>query len=148
MIRLNLPEVEVKIREKEGNHEIFDVIRKKYIHLTPEEWVRQHFIHYLISHLDYPRSLIKVESELHYNQLKKRSDILTYSSSGVPFLLVECKSFKNPINQETLMQATTYNKTVNAPYLVLTNGLKHYSYAQQYGTYASLKEIPFYERKA
>ncbi|MEM8568355.1 MAG: type I restriction enzyme HsdR N-terminal domain-containing protein [Bacteroidota bacterium] len=144
MTRLNLPEVEFKIREKEENHEIFDVIRKKYIHLTPEEWVRQHFIHYLISHLNYPRSLIKVESGLIYNTLVKRSDILAYSSDGKPLLLVECKSFKKPINQGTLVQATTYNKMISAPYLALTNGLNHFCYTQKEGTYTSLKEIPTY----
>ncbi|MEM9855900.1 MAG: type I restriction enzyme HsdR N-terminal domain-containing protein [Bacteroidota bacterium] len=144
MKRLNLPEVEFKIREKEDSHEIFDIVRKKYIAITPEEWVRQHFIHYLISYLNYPRSLITVESGLKYNTLLKRSDIITYDSLGKPFLLVECKSFKVPVNQKTLNQATMYNKSILARYLIITNGIKHYCYQHSDGTYSTLREVPPY----
>lgn len=144
MQTLNLPEIELKIREKEANYEIFDIIRKKYVFLTPEEWVRQHFVHYLISHLKYPKSLIKVETGLKYNQLTKRSDILAYSSEAKPFLLVECKSFKVKINKTALEQAAVYNKNIDAPYLVLTNGIKHYCWTKDGGNYSVMNEIPPY----
>ena len=146
MKTLNLPEVEFKIRKKEANYEIFDVIRRKYVVLTPEEWVRQHFIHYLINVLSYPKSLIKVENGLVYNKLLKRSDIVTYDANAQPQLLVECKSFKVEINQSTLNQATMYNKTLCAPYLVLTNGIKHYSFMKKGNSYTSIDEVPDFKK--
>lgn len=126
MQNLNFPQYEFKIRKDAAKVEIFDIIRKKYVVLYPEEWVRQHVVHYLLSALKYPKSLIKVESGLSYNKLMKRSDVLIYNSQGQPHLLVECKSFKQPINQATLDQATTYNKKLMAQYVLLTNGLNHY----------------------
>lgn len=139
---LNLPEIELKIRKKEANREIFDIIRKKFVFLTPEEWVRQHFIHFLIDHLGYSKSLLKVESGLKYNSLNKRSDIVAYNSNATPILLVECKSFKESINQKALDQATVYNKKIRATYVVLTNGLKHYCCLKKGGAYSFSDEIP------
>lgn len=148
MKTLNLPEIDFKIRKKEENQEIFDVIRKKYIHLTPEEWVRQHFIHYLIIDLGYPKSLLKVESGLLYNSLRKRSDIVAYNAKASAILLVECKSYKVNINQVAVNQAAIYNKNISAPYLVLTNGLKHYCFKQKGSTYSVANEIPPYHKIA
>lgn len=124
--KLNLPQFEVKIKEEEGKHYIFDYIRKNYFLLTPEEWVRQHFINLLLSHYKYPKSLIKVESGLRYNTLLKRSDITIYDRTGTPFMLVECKSADQPINQSSFNQAAMYNTTTMAKYLTLTNGIKTY----------------------
>ncbi|MBL6448314.1 type I restriction enzyme HsdR N-terminal domain-containing protein [Fulvivirga sp. 29W222] len=126
MIELNLPRIECNIRKKEGKIEIFDVVRKKFIQLTPEEWVRQHMIHFLINEQEYPKSLIKVESGLKYNRLQKRSDILVYSRSATPFLIVECKSYDVKITQATIDQVSVYNKQLGAPYAVVSNGLIHY----------------------
>ena len=126
MDKLNLPEIDFNIRKNEGNIEIFDIIRKKYIALQPEEWVRQHVIHYLINSLSYPKSMFRVESSLKYNSLDKRSDILVYNRSGQPHLLVECKSYKTKINQAALNQLTQYNKVLNAQYILLTNGINHF----------------------
>lgn len=126
MVELNLPKIDCNIRKNEGNFEIFDVIRKKYIHLTPEEWVRQHVLHFLIYDRKYPRSLIKVEAGLRYNKLKKRSDILVYNRLAKPFLIVECKSFDVKIGQATVDQVCLYNKQLGAQFAVVSNGLIHY----------------------
>lgn len=126
MQKLNLPEFTYTLRHADGKVWIFDVIRKKYLVLTPEEWVRQHFIHYLITTLEYPRSLIKVEGGLTYNQLSKRSDIVIHDREGRPWMVVECKSPELTINEASLRQASTYNATLRAKYITVTNGLKHY----------------------
>ena len=126
MDKLNFPEFACNIRKKAGKVEIFDIIRKKYVYLFPEEWVRQHAINYFINHLDYPKSLVRVESGLHYNHLEKRSDILIYNKEGRPYFLIECKSYKIKINQSALNQATVYNKALNAEFILLTNGINHF----------------------
>jgi hypothetical protein len=126
MYKLNLPDFEYSIKKDDGKVWIFDVIRKKYLVLTPEEWVRQHFIHYLITELKYPKSLIKVEGGLTYNQLSKRSDIVIFDREARPWMVVECKSPELPINESVLRQASVYNTTLKASYLVVTNGMKHF----------------------
>lgn len=102
---------------------IFDVIRKKYIVLTPEEWVRQHFIHFLINSYKYPKSLMKVESGLKYNNLQKRSDIQVYTRKGHPFLVVECKASNVKLDSKVIDQAALYNKSIGADYIIVTNGM-------------------------
>lgn len=142
--KLNLPQFEVKIKEEEGKHYIFDYIRKSYFLLTPEEWVRQHFINLLLIHYKYPKSLIKVESGLRYNKLLKRSDITVYDRTGSPFLLIECKSADQPINQSSFNQAAMYNMTTKAKYLALTNGLKTFccEIDHELKKYEFLKDLP------
>lgn len=95
--------------------------------LTPEEWVRQHFIHFLINELNYPKSLIKIESGVGYNRLQKRSDIKIFDRNGSPFAIVECKASTVPITKDTFDQVATYNKTFRAPYIMVTNGMEHFS---------------------
>ena len=124
-MQLNLPAFEHKLKDDKGKPYIFDVIRKKYVKLDPEEWVRQHFIHYLFS-LSYPKSLIQVERGHHYQKLQKRTDIMVYDRAGKPFLLVECKAPGVPLSSATFRQAGIYNRTFEAPYLAITNGLQHY----------------------
>ncbi len=124
--KLNLPQFELKIKEEDGKHYIFDYIRKNYFLLTPEEWVRQHFIHLLLNHYKYPKALIQVEGGLRYNKLLKRSDIVVFDREGKPFLLIECKSADQKINQSSFDQAAMYNMTTKAKYIALTNGLKTY----------------------
>lgn len=125
MLKLNLPSFDYKLRKEEGKVWIFDGIRKKYIVLTPEEWVRQHFIHYLINEKKYPRSLMRIEGGLRYNALQKRSDIVVYDVKGLPWLVVECKAPHEPISQATVHQASVYNATLKAPYIAVTNGIHH-----------------------
>lgn len=128
MIALNLPSFQYNVKNIDGKVMIFDIIRKKYVQLTPEEWVRQHFVHFMIHHLKYPKSLISIETGLRFNQLQKRSDIIVHDRKGVPWLIVECKSPDQPINERTVWQVSVYNNTVNAPYVAMTNGIKHICY--------------------
>lgn len=146
MIKLNLPAFEYKLKKAHGKVWIFDVIRKKYIILTPEEWVRQHFIHYLIAELHYPKALVKIEGGLMYNQLKKRSDILVFDREGKPWMVVECKSPDLKLSESTLRQASAYNATLKARYLTVSNGLAHYCAATDWdlGKTTLLERLPEY----
>lgn len=126
MISLNLPKVEFKIKSNENKQFIFDIIRKKYVTLNPEEWVRQHILHYLTSYKNYPKSLIAVEKQLVVNNLKKRFDILVFNDKGQAEIIVECKAPDMSITQEVFDQIARYNLKINAKYLMVSNGLQHY----------------------
>ncbi len=126
MYKLNLPEPALSLKKEEGKVYIFDIIRKKYVVLTPEEWVRQHFIHFLINDLKYPRSLFRIEGALSYNRMQKRSDILVRNREGKPWMLVECKSPTIKLTQKAFNQIAVYNMTIGATYLAVTNGMVHY----------------------
>ena len=128
MVKLNLPDFSYNLKKDEGKILIFDVIRKKFIVLTPEEWVRQHFINYMIDHLKYPKSLIKIESGLRYNTLQKRTDIVVYNRDGKPWMVVECKAFDQTLDQQTIRQISTYNHTLQANFITITNGMSHLSF--------------------
>lgn len=122
---LNLPSHSFQIKEEEGKLSIFDALRKKFLILTPEEWVRQHVIHYLVSFKHYPKSLFSLEKGVKYNQLQKRFDILILDREGSPFLLVECKAPEVKLSQKTAEQIAVYNKTIRAKYLAISNGKQH-----------------------
>ena len=126
MEKLVFPTFKYKIRNENGKVAIFDIIRKKYIILTHEEWVRQHLIHYFINQMNYPKSLISVEDGLKVNKMQKRSDIIIYNRTGKLFMVVECKSTKIKLNQNSMIQLSTYNLKYNSEYLALTNGLQVY----------------------
>ena len=147
MIRLNLPEAQCNIKKIDGKLSVFDIIRKKFVVLTPEEWVRQHFIHHLIKDLQYPKTLLRVEFGIQYNQLPKRPDLVVYDRKGSPYALVECKAPEVPITQKTFEQAAAYNQVVKAKYLMTTNGMKHYCCAidHEQGKYRFLPDIPVFE---
>ena len=146
MTQLELPAFDIKLKKSERGVEVFDIIRKKYIMLTPEEWVRQHFVHFLITRLNYPKSLIRVESGHSYNALLKRSDIITYDRTGKAFLLTECKSASEKLNESALYQVATYNHSVNAQYIALTNGIGFIcgKPGQSGSAMKWLKELPVY----
>jgi hypothetical protein len=126
MISLNLPPVEFKIKSSENKQFIFDIIRKKYVTLNPEEWVRQHILHFLTTNKNYPTSLIAVEKQLIVNNLKKRFDVLVFNHKGEAEIIVECKSPDTNITQEVFDQIARYNLKLNAKYLMVSNGLQHY----------------------
>lgn len=126
MQQLNFPETEFRFKSSENNIRIFDIIRKKFVVLSPEEWVRQHVVHWLIEHKNYPRSLINVEKQLIINGMRKRYDIVVFHSDGSIDILVECKSSSVEITQEVFDQIARYNLTANAEYLMVTNGLQHF----------------------
>jgi hypothetical protein len=144
MQALNLPAYDCKLKHSDGISFIFDPIRKKFVQLTPEEWVRQHFLHYLTLHLHYPKSLISMEKGLKYNSLQKRTDLCVYSQEGLPLVLIECKSAEVTISAETVKQASVYNQTIKAPYIMLTNGVQHYCWKVDFATqqFQTLAQIP------
>ncbi|WP_439882282.1 type I restriction enzyme HsdR N-terminal domain-containing protein [Pontibacter sp. MBLB2868] len=146
MDALNLPPFDHKITKSGANYLIFDALRRKYIVLTPEEWVRQHFAHYLINHLNYPKSLISVERGTHYNKLQKRTDLCVYNKEGKPHVLVECKAAYLPITQEVVKQVSVYNQTIQAKYVIITNGLQHFCWQVDFEQrkFEPLQEIPMY----
>ena len=146
MQKLNLPTCTFNIKSNENKKFIFDIIRKKYFVLTPEEWVRQHFIHFLIHRKKYPISLIAVEKQLRINQQKKRTDILVFNTLGTPQIIVECKAPSIKITQKSFDQIARYNLKLNAKYLIVSNGLRHYFCEMDFKneTYVFLKEIPDY----
>ena len=147
MQKLNFSEYNFRFKNKENKALIFDEIRKKFIVLKPEEWVRQHCLRFLIEEKKYPKSLINVEKSLIINNLTKRYDIVIYNSDGSIFLIVECKSPKIKISQDTFDQIARYNLTLKASYLMVTNGLNHYycNIDFENETYNFLKEIPSYK---
>ena len=148
MKKLNLPVITARTRVgKNGKQEIFDEIRKKFVRLTPEEWVRQHFLNFMVAYLGFPASLIVVEAELTYNQMKKRFDILAYLPDGNPCMVVECKAPTVEVTQVVLDQVAMYNMTLTVNYLAVTNGISHYACRidHERRTYTFLKEIPTYD---
>jgi type I site-specific restriction endonuclease len=149
MTPLNLPTYVFRIRESGKGHCIFDSIRKKFVALSPEEWVRQNFIRYLTEEKKYPASLIAIETGLKYNQLQKRSDILIYDRKGSVWMIIECKAPEIKISQKTFDQAATYNMSGKnkTTFLGVTNGLKHYCCEMKYpqNTYTFLKDFPDFE---
>ncbi len=147
MQELNLPSYSFKLKQEKDKTYVFDAIRKKYVLLTPEEWVRQHIIQFVIQEKKYPASLVAVEIGLKYNQLQKRADVLVYNNSGVPLLLIECKAPEVKITQEVFHQIALYNMTYKVAYLLVTNGLEHYCCVMDYtnNTYQFLQDIPEYK---
>jgi hypothetical protein len=123
---LNLPAYEFQQRERAGKREIYDPIRQKYVRLTPEEWVRQHFVQYLIRDRGVPRGLVTVEQSFDYQGMARRADIIVHDRAGQPLLMTECKAPAVPLEQATLDQVARYNRVVDAPFLIITNGLEHY----------------------
>lgn len=147
MEKLKFPEFNLLIKSKENKTFIFDSVRKKWLILSPEEWVRQHCIHYLIDYKGYPWGLIQVEKKLKVNKIEKRYDIIVFNREGAINLLVECKRPNVPITQKTFDQIAQYNLALNSDYLMLTNGLYHY-YCQmdfEQKKYVFLKDLPSFK---
>lgn len=144
MQHLNFPTYSFRFKNSENKVSIFDSIRKKFILLTPEEWVRQHVIMFLLDVKKYPKSLINVEKTVKVNGMNKRYDIVVFNPDGSIFLLVECKAPEVKINQRTFDQIARYNLILNAQYLMVTNGLNHYFCEMDFENekYSFLKELP------
>lgn len=149
MQELNFPKFVFRFKNNENKVSIFDVIRKRFMVLQPEEWVRQHCVHYLIEVKKYPISLINVEKELKVNDLKKRYDIVIFNTDGSIHLIVECKAPKIEIKQNTFDQIARYNLALNATFLMVTNGLNHYYCSMDFKAeqYHFLKDIPEYQKQ-
>jgi len=143
---LNFPTYSFRLKNSENNTQIFDVVRKKFVVLQPEEWVRQHCIQYLIQEKNYPISLINVEKVILINGLKKRYDIVVFNPNGSLKLVVECKAPKIKISQTTFDQIARYNLTLKAPYIMVTNGLNHYfcTMNHDFESFEFLQNLPDY----
>ena len=139
MIKVNYPEPVFRFKEENGKEMIFDFIRKQWLLLNEEEWVRQNFIQFLVQELKYPLELIAVEKEIQLGELKKRFDILVYDRDHRPWILVECKAGEIVLDEKVLLQVLRYNISMPANFLVITNGQFTYAWEKING---ELKEIP------
>ncbi|NMH26304.1 type I restriction enzyme HsdR N-terminal domain-containing protein [Flavobacterium solisilvae] len=144
MQKLNFPAYTFRFKNSENKVAIFDVIRKKFIILTPEEWVRQHTVQFLLEEKKYPKSHINVEKLIKVNDTSKRYDIAVFKPNGELFLLIECKAPEVSISQDTFDQIARYNLKLKAEYLMVTNGLNHYFCQMDFENekYVFLKELP------
>jgi hypothetical protein len=147
MQKLNFPDYQFRFKNKENKLAIFDEIRKKFILVTPEEWVRQNCVHYLMSELNYPKSHINVEKLVKINGINKRYDIVIFNIKGEIEVLVECKATSVAINQATFDQIAQYNLKLKANFLMVTNGLNHYFCQMDFENekYTFLKTLPKFE---
>ena len=145
---LNFPAYDFRLKNSENNTHIYDAIRKKFVVLQPEEWVRQHVVNYLILDKKYPKSLINVEKQLTINQIQKRYDIVVFRPNGKIAILVECKAPDISITQNTFDQIARYNMQLKAEYLMVTNGLDHYYCKMDFNAekYRFLTDIPDFSR--
>jgi len=149
MQKLNFPSYSFRFKNSENKVAIFDEIRKKFVMLTPEEWVRQHTVQYLIQECNYPKSLLNAEKQVKINGMSKRYDIVIFNSDGSIFLVVECKQPDVIISQNTFDQIARYNFTLKAEYLMVTNGLNHYFCQMDFENekYSFLEELPLFGKK-
>ena len=147
MYELNLPKYGIKIANENGHLTIFDVLRRKYVALTPEEWVRQHFVHYLIGHKGYPQTLMANEIQLAIGNKKLRCDSVLYDRSLKPRMIIEYTAPTVNITQKVFDQITVYNMLLHVDYLVVSNGIKHYCCQMDYDNqkYLFLEDIPDYQ---
>ena len=146
MFALNLPGYDTKISSKDGKPTIFDLLRRCYVALTPEEWVRQHFVHFLIEHCNYPATLMGNEVGLTLNGTKKRCDTVVYDRNLKPRIIIEYKAPTVKINKEVFSQIARYNLILKVDYLIISNGIQHYCCRMDYGknSFEFIANIPEY----
>ena len=143
MIKIEFPKQQVKTRQQGATSEIFDIIRKKWLRLSPEEWVRQHMIHFLLFK-EYPASLIAVEKEIRLGELTKRCDVVVYTREAIPFLIIECKEMDVSLSEKTLQQILRYHITLPAEYLIITNGSYCFGFRKIENQFIEINEFPDY----
>ena len=146
MLSLNLPPYATKIAVRDGKNTIWDIIRRKYVALTPEEWVRQHFVHFLVEHKGYPASLLANEVALTLNGTSRRCDTVLYDRTLSPRMIIEYKAPHIPITQKVFDQISRYNLVFRVDYLIVSNGLSHYCCRMDYAhqSYQFLQDVPSY----
>ncbi|MDR1004764.1 MAG: type I restriction enzyme HsdR N-terminal domain-containing protein [Prevotellaceae bacterium] len=146
MPSLNLPPFDAKVKHAEGKALIFDIVRRRYVALTPEEWVRQHFVHFLIEHKGYPQALLANEVQIMLNNTAKRCDTVLYRRDLTARMIVEYKAPEVEITQAVFDQITRYNRVLRVDYLIVSNGINHYCCRMDYGEnrYTFLPDIPLY----
>lgn len=147
MFTLNLPKYGTKIIRRAGKINIWDDLRRRYVVLTPEEWVRQHFVHFLIEHKSYPAALLANEVSLQLNGMKRRCDTVLYDRNIRPRMIIEYKAPHVPVNQQVFDQICRYNLVLQVDYLIVSNGLSHYCCSLDYTTksYTFISQIPDYK---
>ena len=147
MFRLNLPTYEIKIAQQGNKQLIFDFLRRKYVALTPEEWVRQHFVHYLIEHKGYPAGLMGNEVELSIGDKRLRCDTVLYNKVALPHMIIEYKAPTIKLQQKTFDQISAYNLLLKVDYLIVSNGMQHICCRMDYENqkYCFLEDIPDYQ---
>lgn len=142
MVIIKYPEPDFRIKNENGKEFIFDLLRKKWLVLTPEEWVRQNFIQYLVNSKKYPATLIAVEKEIQLGELKKRFDILIYDNNLQPRMMIECKAAEIKLGDDVLQQVLRYNLSVPVKYIVITNGNTTYAWQKGINGMQSINELP------
>lgn len=145
-MELNLPPSELRLRDAEGRRQVYDILRRHFVTLTPEEWVRQHFVHFLIGHKGYPKGLLANEVELRVGEKRLRCDTLLYDKALQPQMILEYKAPTIAITQRVFNQIAAYNLILHVDYLIVSNGLQHYCCRMDYPrqTYTFLQDIPNY----
>ncbi|MEO5500427.1 MAG: type I restriction enzyme HsdR N-terminal domain-containing protein [Ginsengibacter sp.] len=147
MIQLNFSKNNIRIEKSGDGQKIFDSIRKKWLTLTPEEWVRQNMIGYLQSIKDYPVSLMAIEKEIKLGSLSKRCDIVIYDREAQPWMIIECKEMNVPLSQKTLEQVLRYHGAMPVPFLIITNGLYCMGFKKQKDQFYEIDFFPDYEER-
>ena len=142
MIKIKFPKGYINTRQQSGINEVFDTIRKKWLFLTPEEWVRQNMIQYLLIEKKYPASLISVEKEIKLGELKKRCDLVIYDRDSLPWMIVECKEMNVSLSQKALEQILRYHITLPATYLIITNGKYTFGFQKVANQFYGINEFP------
>ena len=142
MIKIEYPSYQPKIKSQQGKEFIYDEIRNQWIKLTPEEWVRQNFLQYLIQVKKYPATLIAVEKEIKLGDIAKRFDIVVYDKNTQPWIIIECKEMEVALDKQVLDQALRYNITLQVPYIVITNGIYCFGFSANAGLLEELSNLP------
>ena len=144
MIKIDYPVYDFKIRKEKNIEFIFDAMRKRWLTLTPEEWVRQNILQYIVKVKNYPASLIAIEKEIYLGELKKRCDIVVYNRNTLPWMIIECKEMNEQLNTKVLDQILRYHITLSAKYLVVTNGSYCFGFEKREGQFYEIDELPEY----
>ncbi len=145
MIKIEFPKEQIKIQQRESIDEIFDVIRKKWLMLTREEWVRQNFVQFLLIKKNYPASLVAIEKEIKLGELKKRCDIVVYNRQSQPWMIIECKEMNVNLSVKTMEQILRYHITLPAKYLIITNGSHCFGFKKNNNRFAEINTFPEFE---
>ena len=146
MIKIDYPPYHPKIKNEAGKEFIFDGFRKKWILLTPEEWVRQNFLQYLVITLNYPASLIAIEKEIYLGEVKKRFDIVVYDNNTKPFIVIECKEMNVILSEKTLHQALRYNTNMQARFIIITNGSFCFAFEKINNEFVEINVLPAFKK--
>jgi hypothetical protein len=145
MIKIEFLKDKISTQQREGINEIFDVVRKKWVVLSPEEWVRQNILQYLLVIKKYPRALMAVEKEIKLGELKKRCDVVIYNRQSEPWMIIECKEMNVMLSHKTILQILRYHITLQSKFLVITNGSFSHGFEKKEGKFIEINTFPDFE---